>query len=887
MKKLFILVLFGILFINCAQAFTNAEVGGFNPIPSDSIFATRIDNLTQFPKYAKSDEWMTAAGKWDFTRGGTHFYGTGVLMSEFGNAYGGQVWVVDNASAVMRYIKFQDASNPTTGHGNVADFCPSPAYICYGNTSWQYPIPTDATALVGDRNLRIINSQTKMLYEPYGFGDSNGQAVTEVSGGKTWYLTSTGTISDMTSNALRGSWEKNGAPVKTELDGSIRMDPRDAPGMGGIPGATLAVTAGEANTEIKHAMYIMVAWADGSQANRLWPARASYNQNCQPNGFSGENPGQTANNHIVAGVSYACPPYGVRVRLNLTEDQIAAIANPITQKQGYNILIALKRYGAYILDNAQPAYNRVPDGWDEANSVKRTWNLVGYGNITQNISGNKVMITKRADWVDSQIRPVNSIPITSAYWVFVDESAAMVNYNSAQAVQGYQQPSGTITVTSPNGGSVWQRGSTHPITWTYTGAPGSTVNIYLYKAGVVGGTIVSGTSIGSGGSGSYSWAISPSGTTGTDYTVKIESASLPQINDISDALFTLQTDAEPSPTPTPQPGTTCSEPPTDPYAGYVPTSISGTVPKTVSFDGSFSFNNPTTYVWAFTDVTGNNTWTPFGNTATASHTFAEAGNYSIYLMAGNRYGYNIEQDTWINVSTNTVTPPIAHIGAISPQTGPVPFTVYFVDTSWYTPTSWNWSFGDGNYSTSQDPMHIYTTAGVYSPGLTACNAGGCDQETLYNSIYVISPTPTPTPTPTPSPTPTPTGTWTPTPTPTPTATPTPIPTSSAGPQIVNPSGITPTSSRVNLTVSGITGSEVWIVYGQKSNAYAWITPNTTATGSWADVYVDSPMLGNTRYYARACDSTGCGNEVSWTTVPVTAAPATNYGAAYKNITGMR
>lgn len=35
------------------------------------------------------------------------------------------------------------------------------------------------------------------------------------------------------------------------------------------------------------------------------------------------------------------------------------------------------------------------------------------------------------------------------------------------------------------------------------------------------------------------------------------------------------------------------------------------------------------------------------------------------------------------------------------------------------PTSWNWSFGDGTYSTSQNPSHTYSTGGTYTVSLNA------------------------------------------------------------------------------------------------------------------------------------------------------------------------
>jgi hypothetical protein len=86
------------------------------------------------------------------------------------------------------------------------------------------------------------------------------------------------------------------------------------------------------------------------------------------------------------------------------------------------------------------------------------------------------------------------------------------------------------------------------------GNPGSAVAIYLYKAGIYGGTITNSTSLNTG---SYTWNINPSGTTGSDYQVKVESSS---VSDMSDANFTLIIDNKtPTPTPTPIPTPTTNE----------------------------------------------------------------------------------------------------------------------------------------------------------------------------------------------------------------------------------------------------------------------------------------------------------------------------------------
>ena len=71
--------------------------------------------------------------------------------------------------------------------------------------------------------------------------------------------------------------------------------------------------------------------------------------------------------------------------------------------------------------------------------------------------------------------------------------------------------------------------------WSYTGNPGSTVKITLLKAGAEVGTIITSTSIGSGGTGSYTWPISTTGGTGNDYKVSVQSISQPAIKDTSNA----------------------------------------------------------------------------------------------------------------------------------------------------------------------------------------------------------------------------------------------------------------------------------------------------------------------------------------------------------------
>jgi hypothetical protein len=93
----------------------------------------------------------------------------------------------------------------------------------------------------------------------------------------------------------------------------------------------------------------------------------------------------------------------------------------------------------------------------------------------------------------------------------------------------------TLTITTPNGGQSWQRGTTHEITWNSTGTVGP-VRLRLFKGGVPQDFIVKDT----GNDGSYWWNISGSLVGDSDYTVRIfHWDGVRFIYDDSDGPFTI------------------------------------------------------------------------------------------------------------------------------------------------------------------------------------------------------------------------------------------------------------------------------------------------------------------------------------------------------------
>jgi hypothetical protein len=126
--------------------------------------------------------------------------------------------------------------------------------------------------------------------------------------------------------------------------------------------------------------------------------------------------------------------------------------------------------------------------------------------------------------------------VTAANECLVTMSAAK---NVTATFGGGGPVGGGITLTSPNGGEVWQRGQTQTITWTYTGNPGTHVRIQAMK-GTRLINVAFRTPIGANGSGSFSWRIPRFFfLTGNDLKLKITSTTNRTITDTSDNVFTL------------------------------------------------------------------------------------------------------------------------------------------------------------------------------------------------------------------------------------------------------------------------------------------------------------------------------------------------------------
>ena len=106
---------------------------------------------------------------------------------------------------------------------------------------------------------------------------------------------------------------------------------------------------------------------------------------------------------------------------------------------------------------------------------------------------------------------------------------------------------------------------------------------------------------------------------------------------------------------------------------------------------------------------------------------APTGTYN--LTVKNKDGNSAELFNAVNVVIKVpgsdIYPPVANFTS-NVTSGPEPLTVQFIDFSTKNPNKWLWEFGDGEKSEFRDPVHIYTSAGLFTVNLTVNNSAGND-----------------------------------------------------------------------------------------------------------------------------------------------------------------
>lgn len=154
----------------------------------------------------------------------------------------------------------------------------------------------------------------------------------------------------------------------------------------------------------------------------------------------------------------------------------------------------------------------------------------------------------------------------------------------------------------------------------------------------------------------------------------------------------------------------------------ITTSVSNAPTPTISANGATSFCDGDTVT--LTSTLGD-TYLWSNNATTQSINVTTSGTYSVSVTNANA----CNGAGTSNSITVTVTPqPVA--GFTQNATGA---TVAFTNST-TNATSYNWTFGDGGSSTSQNPSHTYTTNGTFTITLAASNGNCSDVSTSTVTI---------------------------------------------------------------------------------------------------------------------------------------------------------
>ena len=131
------------------------------------------------------------------------------------------------------------------------------------------------------------------------------------------------------------------------------------------------------------------------------------------------------------------------------------------------------------------------------------------------------------------------------------------------------------------------------------------------------------------------------------------------------------------------------------------------------------------WYWAFGDGDTSSLQNPF-------HLFPGPGTYNVTLIIENTLGC---RDT-ITKPIIILTPPVADF---TWGNSCINSLVNFTDLTTSSPTSWNWTFGDGTFSTQKNPSHTYTSSGNFTVTLITGTINGCIDTVTH--IITVHPLP--------------------------------------------------------------------------------------------------------------------------------------------------
>lgn len=156
---------------------------------------------------------------------------------------------------------------------------------------------------------------------------------------------------------------------------------------------------------------------------------------------------------------------------------------------------------------------------------------------------------------------------------------------------------------------------------------------------------------------------------------------------------------------------------------------SSCAPFTKTFRGFVTgFEQPVTWAWNFGD--GNTS-----NLAQPTNTYTVAGVYPVTLVITTASGCR-DSVTMTRAIIAGDRPTLMY--DVLPRVACASNAVNFRDST-AGATSWLWQFGDGSFSTQQNPSHLYQDTGRFTVKLTVWSNGCADSVRLVDYVYINPP----------------------------------------------------------------------------------------------------------------------------------------------------
>jgi gliding motility-associated-like protein len=167
-----------------------------------------------------------------------------------------------------------------------------------------------------------------------------------------------------------------------------------------------------------------------------------------------------------------------------------------------------------------------------------------------------------------------------------------------------------------------------------------------------------------------------------------------------------------------------------PQANYFATQTTGCAPLTVAFQEQVGGN--ASFIWDFGDGS------PVSNEPGVQYTYTQPGDYPVTLTVVGSGGCSTRVQS---VTVRVVAPGEAAFDVVpgTEQEIVLPDAVAtFVNQS-QGAVSNLWDFGDGRFSTDENPVHTYQRAGEYTVVLTITDAGGCRDTAIRFPVVIVDP----------------------------------------------------------------------------------------------------------------------------------------------------